>query len=167
MYKDYLNSGITPQEAYPQARTIGEGESPFRSEYEEYIRHYPGRGTLKVQISVARGAYPIKNVMVDVAQMYNGVRYSLYNDVTDISGIVENMVLPAKSIESTLNFDVDEPEAKYIITIFHPDFEEVTDCSVVIHDKIETILPISLTPKAQVPETIVPTTPVPEKGEED
>ena len=147
MLSDYLHSGITPQEAYPQPRAMGEGESPFRPEYEDYIRHYPGRGTLKVQISVARGAYPIKNVMVDVAQILDGVRYSLYNDVTDISGIVDNMVLPAKSIDSTLNFDVDEPEAEYMITIFHPDFEEITDCSVVIHDKIETILPISLVPK--------------------
>lgn len=147
MYRDYLNSNISPQDAYGTARTIIEGESPFRPEYEEYVRRYPGRGTLKVQISVARGAYPIKNVMVDVAQIYNGVRYSLYNDVTDISGIVDNMVLPARSIETTLNYDDVEPEAEYIITIFHPDFEEITDCTVVIHDKIETILPISLVPK--------------------
>ena len=152
MYRDYLNSGVAPQEAFAPARTVGEGESPFRPEYEEYIRHYPGRGTLKVQISVARGAYPIKNVMVDVSQLYGGVRYSLYNDVTDISGIVDNMVLPAKSIESALNFDAAEPEAEYLLTIFHPDFEEITDCAVVIHDKIETILPISLTPRTTMPE---------------
>ncbi len=153
MYRDYLNSGISPQEAYGAARTVGEGESPFRPDYEDYIRHYPGRGTLKVQISVARGAYPIKNVMVDVSQEWNGTRYSLYNDVTDISGIVDNMVLPAKSIESDLNFDDPEPEAEYHITIFHPDFEEITDCAVVIHDKIETILPISLVPKTPLSET--------------
>ena len=147
MYRDYLNSGIGPAEAYASAMAVGEGESPFRPEYEEYIRRYPGRGTLKVQISVARGAYPIKNAMVDVAQEYEGVRYSLYHDVTDISGIVDNMVLPAKSIASTLNFDEQEPEASYMVTIFHPDFEEVTDCQVVVHDKVETILPIALTPK--------------------
>ena len=139
MLHDYLSGGEMPR--------IGAGESPFRPEYEEYLRHYPGRGRLKVQISVARGAYPIKNVMVDVGQMLDGVRYSLYNDVTDISGIVDNMVLPAKSIESKLNADADEPEAEYRITVFHPDFEEIVDCAVVIHDKIETILPISLTPK--------------------
>ena len=146
MYRDYLNSMTGPGEIYPVQRTAGEGESPFRPEYEEYIRRYPGRGTLKVQLSVARGAYPIKNAMVDVAQIYNGVRYSLYNDVTDISGIVDNMVLPARSIGSTLNYDDLQPEAEYIVTIFHPDFQEITDCKVVIHDRIETILPISLVP---------------------
>ena len=100
-----------------------------------------------MQISVARGAFPLKNVLVDVSQIYNGVRYSLYNDVTDISGIVDNMVLPARSLESTLNFDDAQiPEAEYLVTIFHPDFQELSDCSVVIHDKTETILPISLVP---------------------
>lgn len=147
MYRDYLHSDISAAEVYPPARTVPSGESPFRDEYEEYIRAYPGRGTLKVQISVARGAFPVKNALVDVSQIYNGVRYSLYNDVTDISGIVDNMVLPARAIETTLNFDAAAlPEAEYLVTIFHPDFEEITDCAVVVHDKIETILPISLTP---------------------
>ena len=146
MYRDYLNSPTNPGEIYPSSRTAGEGESPFRPAYEEYIRRYPGRGTLKVQLSVARGAYPIRNAMVDVAQILDGVRYSLYSDVTDISGIVDNMVLPARSIGTTLNFDELLPEAEYMVTIFHPDFQEITDCRVVIHDRIETILPISLTP---------------------
>ena len=147
MYRDYLNSNTLPSEIYSQPRTVQQGESPFRDEYEEYIRAYPGRGTLKVQISVARGAFPLKNVLVDVSQIYNGVRYSLYNDVTDISGIVDNMVLPARSVESTLNFESSQlPEAEYLVTIFHPDFQELADCAVVIHDKTETILPISLVP---------------------
>ena len=151
MYRDYLNGidqdGGSPADIFSAPRTPGEGESPFRPEYEEYIHKYPGRGTLKVQISVARGAYPMKNVMVDVSQVLDGVRYSLYSDITDISGIVDNMVLPARSIGSTLNFDAGAlPEAEYMVTVFHPDFKEVTDCRVVIHDHIETILPISLTP---------------------
>lgn len=147
MYRDYLNTDIPPQDVYGAERTLIAGESPFRPEYEEYIRNYPGRGTLKVQVSVARGAYPVKNVMVDVSQLYDGVRYSLYNDVTDISGIVDNMVLPARSLSSDLNAEGKGlPEAEYHITVFHPDFEEISDCAVVIHDKIETILPLSLIP---------------------
>ena len=147
MYRDYLNSGNNPSEIYAPDRVLPQGETPFRDEYEAYIRAYPGRGTLKVQISVARGAFPLKNVLVDVSQIYNGVRYSLYNDVTDISGIVDNMVLPARSLESTLNFESSQiPEAEYLVTVFHPDFREMTDCTVVIHDKTETILPISLVP---------------------
>lgn len=147
MYREYLYSGKKLDEIYAPGRVLPKGETPFRDEYEEYIRAYPGRGTLKVQISVARGAFPLKNVLVDVSQIYNGVRYSLYNDVTDMSGIVDNMVLPARSFESTLNFDDSRiPEAQYLVTVYHPDFKELTDCAVIIHDKTETILPVSLTP---------------------
>lgn len=152
MYRDYVSTEKSPDEIYAPPRVIPQGETPFRDEYEEYIRAYPGRGTLKVQISVARGAFPLKNVLVDVSQILGGVRYSLYNDVTDISGIVDNMVLPARSFESTLNFesaqgqDARLPEAEYLVTVFHPDFKELSDCRVVIHDKTETILPVSLTP---------------------
>ncbi|MBQ3417778.1 MAG: hypothetical protein IJH32_08080 [Ruminococcus sp.] len=148
MYIDYLNSGINPADAFSSLKLTGTGQSPFRPEYEEYIERYPGRGTLKVQISVAKEAFPLKNVVVDVSQIYNGVRYSLYNDVTDISGIVDNMVLPAKTLESTLNFDTaGVDEAQYLVSVYHPDFEAVSDCCITIQDKIETILPISLVPR--------------------
>ena len=148
MVRDYLNSGINPADAFSSQKPTGTGESPFRPEYAEYVEKYPGRGTLKVQISIANEAFPMKNVVVDVSQIYNGVRYSLYNDVTDISGIVDNMVLPAKTLESTLNFDTaGVDEAKYYVSVYHPDFEAVNDCCITIQDKIETILPISLIPR--------------------
>ena len=62
------------------------GETPFKPEYDEFINEYRGRGSLKVQTSVAREAFPIKNAFVDVALIYKGKRYSIYNDVTDNSG---------------------------------------------------------------------------------
>ncbi len=148
MYIDYLNSGINPADAFSSQKGMRSGESPFRPEYEEYVERYPGRGTLKVQISVAKEAFPLKNVVVDVAQVYNGVRYTLYNDVTDISGIVDNMVLPAKSLESTLNYNTaGVDEAEYLVSVYHPDFVAVVDSCVKIQDKIETILPVSLVPR--------------------
>lgn len=150
MLIDYLGSGINPSDAFSSLTPTRSGESPFRPEYEEYIERYPGRGTLKVQISVAKDAFPLKNVVVDVSQIYNGVRYSLYNDVTDISGIVDNMVLPAKSLESTLNFDTAGlDEAQYLVSVYHPDFETLSDCCVTVQDKVETILPLSLTPRTK------------------
>ena len=137
MLRDEMNS------AAGEAR----GVSPYKPEYDEYVRLYTGRGTLKVQLSVARGAYPIRNAEVDVAQIYNGVRYLLYSDVTDISGIADNMALPARDLSASLNFEEGQlPEAEYIVSIYHPDFEPVNECRVVIHDKSSTILPISLIP---------------------
>ena len=123
------------------------GISPFVPEYEDYIISYPGRGTLKVQISAAYEAFPVKGVEVDVAVIHNGVRYLLYSDTTNSSGIVDNMVLPTRPVDTALNpktSDIDE--AQYLVSLFHPSFQSVIDKVVTVYDRIETILPLSLTP---------------------
>ncbi len=123
------------------------GVSPFVPEYQDYINGYPGRGTLKVQISAAYEAFPVKGVEVDVAVIHNGVRYLLYSDTTNSSGIVDNMVLPTRAVDTVLNpktSDVDE--AQYLVSLFHPSFQSVIDKVVTVYDRIETILPLSLTP---------------------
>ena len=122
-------------------------DTPFKPEYEEFINEYKGRGSLKVQTSVAQDAFPIKGVFVDVALIYKGKRYSIYHDVTDASGIVNEIVLP-----SCLGSDNNSPETAgksdvtYLISIFHPDFREIIDFPVTIQDRIETILPVALEP---------------------
>ena len=40
----------------------------------------------------------------------------------------------------------DDGEPVYLVSVFHPGFEEVVDCPVTIYDRTETILPISLNP---------------------
>ena len=41
MYRDYLDSGNNPGKIYAPDRVLPKGETPFRDEYEEYIREYP------------------------------------------------------------------------------------------------------------------------------
>ena len=123
------------------------GDSPFKPEFERYISGHPGRGSLKVQISAANRSFPVKNVFVDVAVISDGMRYSLYHDVTDSSGIVDEIVLP-----SCAGSDNNSPETagksdvQYLVSVFHPSFREVVDFPVTIQDRIETILPIALEP---------------------
>ena len=123
------------------------GVSPFVPEYQDYISSYPGRGTLKVQISAAYEAFPVNGVEVDVSVIHNGVRYLLYSDITNSSGIVDNMVLPTRAVDTVLAPKTsDENEAQYLVSIFHPSFKSVVDKVVTVYDRIETILPLSLTP---------------------
>lgn len=126
------------------------GESPFKPEYDDYISRYPGRGSLKVQISVARDAFPVEGVYVDVASVVGGKRYLLYHDVTDSSGIVNEIVLPALPKSASLSPETaGQDEAEYLVSVFHPAFRELTDCPVKVHDRVETILPVTLTPSKQ------------------
>lgn len=123
------------------------GETPFKPEYDDFINEYQGRGSLKVQTSVAQEAFPIRDAFVEVSLIYKGKRYTIYRDVTNSSGIVNEIVLPTRLSAATQNPEtasLGEPE--YLVSVYHPGFDEVIDCPVVIHDRIETILPVSLNP---------------------
>ena len=138
---------------YTQSRTPGQlvsGESPFKHEFEQFMNENPGRGTLKVQVSAAREAFPIKDVVVDVAVIHNGKRYTLYNDLTNLSGIVDRIVLPANSLENSLNSStVGNGETQYLVSLYHPSFLPLNNIVVTIYDKVETILPVALTPTSR------------------
>lgn len=133
-----------------QTEQKAKGESPFKPDYDDYISQYPGRGSLKVQISVARDAFPVEGVYVDVSSVVNGKRYTLYHDVTDSSGIVNEIVLPALPKSASLSPETaGQGEAEYLVSVFHPAFKELPDCPVKVLDRVETILPVTLTPSKQ------------------
>lgn len=144
-----------PNENYDVAQDnfnsrVNAGQSPFKPEYDDYITVYPGRGSLKIQISEANGAIPLEDVKINVSFIHNGVRYSLYDDTTNSSGIVDNMVLPARSKDLALEPKIsDADEAYYLVSLYHPAFNEIVDEGVTIYDRIETILPIKMTPCSQ------------------
>ena len=123
------------------------GDSPFKPSFEPYLSSHPGRGSLKVQVSAANQSFPVKNVFVDVALISDGTRYSLYNDVTDESGIVNEIVLPSCSASDNNSPETaGKDDAVYLISVYHPAFREVIDFPVTIQDRIETILPVVLEP---------------------
>lgn len=123
------------------------GDSPFKTEFEQYINAHPGRGSLKVQVSAANRSFPVKNVFVEVAMRDGDRRYSIYHDVTDESGIVNEIVLPTHAAgDNNRPETAGKEKAVYLISLFHPAFEEITDYPVTIQDRIETILPVALRP---------------------
>ncbi len=139
---------LNNQSKIPAPGEFVSGTSPFQPDYDEFVRKYPGRGKLKVQISAAKGTFPVKDVVVDVAVIYNGIRYTIYNDLTNNSGIVDNLVLPARPCEYSQNplTASAKDEATYYISVYHPDFLAVNNFAVAVYDAIETILPIALEP---------------------
>ena len=123
------------------------GASPFKPEFEDYINQNPGRGSLKVQVSAANRSFPVKNVFVDVALVQNGMRYSIYHDVTDSSGIVNEIVLPScQAADNNSPETAGKSNTTYLVSVYHPAFEEIVDFPVTIQDRIETILPVALEP---------------------
>lgn len=123
------------------------GDSPFKPSFEQYIQSNPGRGSLKVQVSAANQSFPVDNVFVDVAVLSDGVRYSLYHDVTDSSGIVNEIVLPScAAADNNSPETAGKNDVTYLVSVYHPAFKEVVDFPVTVQDRVETILPVALEP---------------------
>lgn len=123
------------------------GETPFKPEYQDYINENKGRGSLKIQASVAQDAFPLKDVFVDISMIYKGKRYSIYTDSTDSSGIVNKIVLPSKpGAESQNPQTAPDSDVEYLISAYHPGFEAMVDSPVHVYDRVETIVPIKLNP---------------------
>lgn len=121
------------------------GDTPYNSEYENFVNKYTGRGSLKVQASMGKEALPVEDVFVDVAIVYNGTRYTIYHDVTDSSGIISEIILPALLNSITQNPETaSESGPTYLVSAYHPGFDEIVDSPVTIYDQIETILPLNL-----------------------
>ncbi|GEM_PF-2698570 len=112
---------------------------------EEFMRDFPGKGTLKVQVTYGSGTLPVSNATVHITSLYDGKLYDLFNGVTDTSGILENITLPAAEFENTNDYSTSSKKsADYRVSVFHPDFIPIDNMPIIIYDGIETILPVSL-----------------------
>lgn len=113
----------------------------------DYSNEYSGRGKLKVQVSAARGNFPVRAAVVDVAAVIDGKRYTVFSGSTDSSGIVEGITLPAKPLsQSQKESTAYNSGAKYLVSVYHPAFLAVNDTMINIFDSVETILPVGLIP---------------------
>ena len=115
-----------------------------------FLEGNPGRGTLRVQVSTARGAFPVNRAVVEVAVMLGGARVLLYRKRTDSSGIADGFILPAKpSYESQSPGTAGGSMANYVVSVSHPSYEAVTDLPAGVFIGTKTILPVALTPVTQ------------------
>ena len=58
MYREYLYSGKNPDEIYAPDRVLPKGETPFRDEYEEYIKKCGKKnGVIEASIKEIRRRY--------------------------------------------------------------------------------------------------------------
>lgn len=123
---------------------------PERGTYESFLRSHPGRGSLKVQVSTARGTFPVPGALVEVSRIIDGVSYVLYKKVTDSSGIAERMPLPAQPAgNSRVEATAEDSGTQYQVSVFHPAFHPLIGSTVEVYDGIETILPVALEPRVR------------------
>lgn len=114
---------------------------------QQFLLAHPDRGTLRVQVSTARGTFPVPEAAVTVTRSFAGTPLILYRGVTDISGILDNLSLPALPDSYSQNpSTARQSGTDYQVSVYHPDFVPVNVRPVTIFSNIETILPVVLEP---------------------
>ncbi len=134
----------------PDSFNAGRKEPIYRN-IEDFRTSNNGEGTLRVQAFSGQQAFPVVNARVVVSKDFTEGTYTFFDDLTDTSGIVENMSLITP--ESGLANENNEilPYSTYTIRVTHPFFRTTVYTNVPVFDTITSIQPVNLIPKTGTP----------------
>lgn len=114
--------------------------------FRQFLLSHPGRGTLKVQVTTGDGAFPVPQARVEVQHLFGNTPRLLFKNVTDISGITDNMVLPALPASySQTAATARNSGTEYLVSVYHPSYLPF-EMPISVYDGVETILPVALEP---------------------
>ena len=118
-----------------------------RTDYETFLKLHPGKGKLKVQLSTAGGTFPVEGGSVEVSRDFGGERRVFFKELSNQSGIVENIELPALPADYSQNSaTATDSSTDYNVAVYHPDFVNEPYLKIGIYDGVETLLPVALRP---------------------
>ena len=114
---------------------------------EWFLDAHPERGTLRVQVSTGRGLFPVEGARVEVYRDFGDQRVVFYEGVTDRSGIVDDIRLPALPAGWSQSAETAGISGTtYQAAVRHPRYSTVEGRPVTVFPRIETILAVSLEP---------------------
>ena len=112
---------------------------------EWFLDAHPERGTLRVQVSTGRGLFPVEGARVEIYRNFGPERTVFYEGVTDASGIVEDIRLPALPAGWSQSAETAGISGTaYQVAVRHPQYGTVEGRPVTVFPRIETILAVSL-----------------------
>ena len=97
-----------------------------------------------MQVSGANQAFPLSDVEIEVWKEINGEKVEFYKGVTDSSGIIDNIILPAKESKKDISSASDIVYTSYILTVTYPKTNFKKDYNVGIYDNIKVIQPVRI-----------------------
>ena len=110
-----------------------------------FLDAHPERGTLRVQVSTGRGLFPVEGARVEIYRRLGPEPTVFYEGVTDASGIVEDIRLPALPAGWSQSAETAGISGTtYQVAVRHPKYGTVEGRPVTVFPRIETILAVSL-----------------------
>ncbi len=121
---------------------------PYQS-YDDFLKDNTQTGALRVQVFGADRAFPISGAEVNInLPLANEESVNLFDGLTDINGIVDNIVVPAPSSELSQSPENPQikPYATYKITVRHPLYADSEFLSVPVFSGVKSIQGVELIP---------------------
>lgn len=113
-------------------------------DYFDFIEENSGEGLLKVQAFTANQAYPLEGVNIEVFKDINGQNVLFFSGVTDDSGIIDNIALPAKPAVVDVNSLDDIVYTNYNLVATYPKSNVKRQFEIAIFDNLKVIQPIRI-----------------------
>lgn len=110
--------------------------------YNEFSNENGGEGILKIQASAASRAIPLKNVSIVVSKIIDGNKIVFFTGLTDESGIIESIILPAQKSFGEINSSKDIVYTTYDVSAKYLDYDKKFNVS--IFDGIKVIQPVRI-----------------------
>lgn len=115
-------------------------------EYQTFIKDNPSTGTLKVQAFTTDQAIPIPNTQVFITKDIGGINVLFFEGITNMSGIIDNIVLPAPSGE----YDVEKYEVPkyttYDIIVSNALYKALKQYQIAMFGDVKVLQYIKMTP---------------------
>ena len=114
--------------------------------YKKFINENPMVGYLKIRAYSASGAIPVRGLKIEVSTNYENSKIIFFDGITDTSGIIEKITLPAPkltTIEDVPNKIIYDINATYPPNLLDLNYK------VNIYEDIFVIQNINVVPKAE------------------
>ena len=110
--------------------------------YRDFIKENPGLGRLSVRAYTASSALPIKGLNLEVSTIFNNNKIVVFDGVTDESGTVDNISLPAPIYDE--NNLVSPLKIVYNLKTTYKLFDFIKDYSINVFDGISVMQTIAV-----------------------
>ncbi len=117
--------------------------------YEEFLAASPSTGFLKVQAFIGQQGMPVSGAFITVSAPFKDGERIFYALKTDADGIVDGIVLPTPSRESSAIPGSDNPFAVYTVTASHPMYRTAVYGEVPVFSGVKSIQPVVFFPKGE------------------
>lgn len=117
------------------------------SEYQDFYKENPSTGRLKVEVFTAYQAIPVANTEILVTKDIGDKRVIFFNGLTNSSGMISNIELPAPLEDKNFKPGSDAHYANYDVTAIHEGFEKIKKYDIAIFGNTGIIQYIKMIPE--------------------